>query len=219
LRRTVADVPAGLAGLTDRVLPYGFPTTEPGTFADVLRYSVAAEAPPPQEVSTVSTSFDALSALPRDGFFARSATRRTCVLVTDGESRPFSSNAVARALDTRRGCSLVVIQVWAPGERIFNQDGEPERGYRSDPAAPSTVRRLRDATGGAEFDEHELGRAGVALHSLAERGPTARTAGETNVRRLAPVLAAGALFLALGLGISSLAAGRRPFAGSQSDVG
>jgi von Willebrand factor type A domain len=208
LRRTVADVPAGLAGLTDRVLPYAFPTAKPATFADVLRYSVAIEAPPPQEVSTISTSFDALAALSRDGFFARSATRRTCVLVTDGESRPFSSGAVARALEGGRGCSLVVVSVWASGERIYNRDGDPEAGYRPDPAAPSTVRRLRAATGGSAFGEQELGRAVVALRNLAERGPTARTAGEPSVRRFAPGLAAGALVLALALGISGLAGAR-----------
>jgi hypothetical protein len=208
LRQTVADVPAGLAGLTDRVLPYAFPSADPVTFADVLRSSVAVESPPPQEVSVVSTSFDALSALARDGFFARSATRRTCVLVTDGESRPFASKAVARALDGGRGCSLVVVQVWAPDERIYRDDGEAEAAYRPDAAARSTVRALRDATGGSAFDEQELGRAEVALRRLAERGPTARAAGETSVRRLAPGLAAAALVLALWLGVSGLGTAR-----------
>ena len=54
-------MPAGVAGLTDRVLPYSFPTATAATFDDVLAHSVLVEAPPPQESSTVATSFDALA--------------------------------------------------------------------------------------------------------------------------------------------------------------
>ena len=44
VRRTVPDVPAGLAGLTDRVLPYLFPTVDAAGFAETLRLSVAVES-------------------------------------------------------------------------------------------------------------------------------------------------------------------------------
>ena len=80
-------MPAGISGLTDRVLPYLFPTVDEGVFAATLEQSVAAEAPPPQDVATVATTFATLPSLVRDGFFSRRAKRRTCVLVTDGETR------------------------------------------------------------------------------------------------------------------------------------
>ena len=173
LRGDVADVPAGLAGLTDRVLPYSFPAATAATFDEVLAHSVLVEAPPPQDVSTVATSFDALSALARDGFFAAAATWRTCVLVTDGESRPFSAEGMAQALATH-GCSLIVVRVGGPGEHVYSADGEPEAGYRPDPAALASVRRLAAATGGTAADESDLGQAASALRRLAERGPVAR---------------------------------------------
>jgi hypothetical protein len=208
LRADVADVPAGLAGLTDRILPYSFPAGTRSTFDDVLAQSVLVDAPPPQDVSVVATSFDALSALARDGFFVSGATRRTCVLVTDGESRPFSSVGVAQALGSR-GCSFLVVRVGNQDEHVYDADGEVESGYRSDPAAAASVRRLAAATGGTAFDEHELDRAGTALRRLAEHGPTARVRPETAERRLAPAIAATALLIAVALVLSGIGSPRR----------
>lgn len=88
LRGSVEDVPAGLTGLTDRALPYLFPTGDERAFLDVLARSVAPEAPPPiTSFSIVATSFEPLATLGRDGFFSPDARFRTCVLVTDGEAR------------------------------------------------------------------------------------------------------------------------------------
>lgn len=88
LRGSIEDVPAGITGLTDRALPYVFPTGDERTFADVLARSVAPEAPPPITFySTVATSFEPVATLGRSGFFSPSARFRTCVLVTDGEAR------------------------------------------------------------------------------------------------------------------------------------
>ena len=88
LRASVEDVPAGLTGLTDRALPYVFPTGDERAFDDVLARSVAPEAPPPiTSFSIVATSFEPLATLGRAGFYSPGARFRTCVLVTDGEAR------------------------------------------------------------------------------------------------------------------------------------
>ena len=88
LRASIEDVPAGITGLTDRALPYAFPTGDERTFADVLARSVAPDAPPPITFySIVATSFEPLATLGRSGFFSPTARFRTCVLVTDGEAR------------------------------------------------------------------------------------------------------------------------------------
>jgi hypothetical protein len=88
LRASIEDVPAGLTGLTDRALPYVFPTGDQRAFDDVLAWSVAPEAPPPiTSFSIVATSFEPLATLGRAGFFSPDARFRTCVLVTDGEAR------------------------------------------------------------------------------------------------------------------------------------
>ena len=87
LRASVEDVPAGLTGLTDRALPYVFPTGDERV-RRCARRSVAPEAPPPiTSFSIVATSFEPLATLGRAGFFSPGARFRTCVLVTDGEAR------------------------------------------------------------------------------------------------------------------------------------
>lgn len=204
LRRAVPDVPAGIAGLTDRVLPYVFATSDEATFESVLRRSVAIEAPPPEAVARNATSFDSLAAVPSSGFFTPSATRRTCVLVTDGESAPYSSSNVAEALGGAHGCSLLVVQVGTPTERVYGVNRRPEAAYRPDAAARSTLRRLADVTGGRDFDARDSAAAAVALRRLAQTGPTGRTTVVDRQRRLGTVLAAAALMLALGLAVATV---------------
>ncbi|HET8741901.1 MAG TPA: VWA domain-containing protein [Gaiella sp.] len=204
LRRAVPDVPAGIAGLTDRVLPYVFATSDETTFESVLRRSVAVEAPPPEAVARNATSFGSLEAVPTSGFFEPSVTRRTCVLVTDGESAPYSSSAVAAALRGAHGCSLLVVRVGGTAERVYGADGRPEAAYRPDEAADSTVRRLAEVTGGRDFDAGDSAAAAAALRRLAEAGPTGRTTLVARQRRLGPLLAATALTLAVGLGVATV---------------
>lgn len=103
IQAEMPDVRAGLAGLTDRVLPYLFPTADPVSFDQALRRSVLAEQPPPGQDNTVATTFDDLGQLASSGYFARSATRRACVLVTDGEARTGSAEEQSGGLTPSSG--------------------------------------------------------------------------------------------------------------------
>jgi hypothetical protein len=195
LRAAIPDVPAGLAGLTDRALPYLFPTLDAAAFAETLRVAVVPESPPPQQVAPVATSFEALAALARNGFFPQEARRRTCVVLTDGESAAFASGEVARALRRRRGCRLVLVHVWGADERVFGADARPEAQYRPDPAARATVERLAEVTGGSAFAESDLAAAAAALRAAAAVGPAEPRGTSEDVRELAPFLAGAALLL------------------------
>ncbi len=199
LRAAVPTVPAGLAGLTDRALPYLFPTLDEHAFEETLARSVRIESPPPQQVSTNATSFAALASLARDGFFARGATQRTCVLVTDGESRSYSAADVVGALQGPRGCRLLVVRVGGGDERVFGADGAPEAGYTSDPAAADKTRELAEAAGGQAFSESDLPAAAAAVRRAAEVGPTGRQQTAATNRALAPYAAALALAAVLAL--------------------
>ena len=179
-------MPAGLAGLTDRTLPYLFPTLDARTFATTLREAVVLESPPPQQVARVATSFDALAALGARGFFAPGLERRVCVVLTDGESAPFAG--------ADRGCRLVVVQLWDPGERIYS-DGKPEPQYRPDDAAPALASRL-----GPVAREDELGRARDLLSAAVGDGPVRELAGTSrSTVELAPYAALAGLGLVLWL--------------------
>jgi hypothetical protein len=186
LRSAIPQVPAGLAGLTDRTLPYLFPTLDPRVFASTLREAVEIEAPPPQQVTRVATSFDALASLGARGFFTPGLEHRVCVVLTDGESAPFAGAA--------SGCRLVVVQLWAPGERIYD-DGRAEPQYRPDEAAPALASQL-----GPVAREADLGRARDLLSAAAGDGPVRELAGASRgTVELAPYAALVGLGLVLWL--------------------
>lgn len=208
LRSAVPEVPAGVSGLTDRVLPYLFATPDERVFVETVRRSVGIEAPPPQEIAPVATSFAALPALVRDGFFSHSAKRRTCVVATDGESVPLSTAAVGGPLRAPRGCRLVVVHVWSAGERVFRPDGTPEANYRPAADARSNVDRLAAAAGGSAFAEDQVVAAAGALRLAAVAGPEAGSTEVSGQRALAPWLAAAALLLAVCLAAARLATRR-----------
>jgi hypothetical protein len=199
LHDSVADVPSGLAGLTDRVLPFLFPTVDSATFDETLRRSVAIEAPPPEQVSTNATSFLALTAVTQDGFFGAATSRRTCVLVSDGETRPYPTVTVADALDGTNGCRLIVVRVGGGADRVYGLDGTPEANFVADPAAAANVRALADAAGGRAFDDDQLGAAVAALRADAETGPLRSAASAPSLTALGPFAGAAALILVIGL--------------------
>ena len=185
LRASVPDVPAGLSGLTDRVLPYAFPTLDEQTFSQTLARSVQVDAPPPQAVSDVATSFEPLSALTRDGFYEPGTEHRTCVLVTDGETRTdVSWNA---------GCKLLVVRVGAATDRIFAANGKVDAAYRPESTAADTVGRLARAAGSRPYSEGDVGAAAAALRRLADVGPSHEVGIAQSVHALAPIFAALAL--------------------------
>jgi hypothetical protein len=199
LRARIPELPAGLAGLTDRLLPYAFPTVDARVFASTLADSVRIEAPPPQQVRSVASTFDALRRLAGGGYFAPAARTRLCVLLTDGESRPFAGGALAASVGSARGCRLLVVRVGGAGERVYGADGTPEPEYRPDAAAASQVDALARAVGGAAFLEEDVGAAGAALTRFAGRGPTSSVGrvGQRTSLAVYPALLGAALVLLL----------------------
>ncbi len=185
LRRSVPDVPAGLSGLTDRVLPYAFPTLDPQTFSSTLAGSVQAGSPPPQAISDVATSFEPLSTLSRDGFYTPGTERRTCVLVTDGETRTASSWG--------GGCNLLVVRVGSSADRIYAANGKVDAAYRPESTAAGTVGRLARAAGSVPDSEGDVGAAASELQRIADVGPSERVGTGQAVHTLAPLFAAIAL--------------------------
>src|SRR5207244_2129118 len=95
-------------------------------------------------VVDVSRSMSAAPSLPslgRDGFFDRTARTRTCVLVSDGETRSYSAADAVRSL----GCRLIAVRVGGANEHVFGPDGSPEAGYVPDPAAGANMQQLAEA--------------------------------------------------------------------------
>jgi hypothetical protein len=149
-------------------------------------------------VSTNATSFGALAALGRDGFFERTVTRRTCVVVSDAETRSYSAAAVARTLEGGRGCRLVVVRVGGSGDRVY-VGGRAEPAYAPDAAAAANASQLAEAAGGRAYGENDVSAGIRALRTAAAVGPTRRAPAEESSRSLAPFAGLFGLVLVLGL--------------------
>ncbi len=187
LRAAIPTVPAGIATLTDRVLPSLFPSPDESVFDQTMTRAIALEQPPPASENVIATWLGALGALGTQNFFPASARRRLVVVLTDGESRPFDAQQVARALATGPGVHVVLVHVSAPGEAVYNGT-QLEQGYRENPASAQTLAALAGATGGAVFGENDLGGASRAARADLGTGPTVVQGRSVRVRPLAPYI-------------------------------
>jgi len=180
-------IPLGVATFTDRVLPDLFPTSDTAAFDSTIS-SLTANSPPPRDVNTTATTFDALTALATQGFFRPSVHKRAVVLITDGESRAFDPNGIADALRSH-GTALSVIRVGDGADRVWHDDGTPEANFRPDPAgARLNVTRLDRAAGVAPGADS----ASIVRRAVGS-GPTSVIGVEPRSRTLAPIFAALAL--------------------------
>ena len=188
LRRAIPEVPAGVATLTDRVLPNLLPVGDPAAFDSTLAHSLAIEDPRPKEQDVRATSFGALAGIPNAGYFEPSAKHRTIVLLTDGESSPFDAAAVARVLGGSPQTNLLTVQLWNPKEAIYSPAGRVDPSYRPDPSSKDDLAELAAATHGKTFTEGELGRAAASLEAMVGSGPTRAEGRTRSTYPLAPYL-------------------------------
>jgi hypothetical protein len=201
LRSSLPSVPAGVATLTDRVLPNLLPVPDAAAFDATVRQTVAINQPPPRELNVRATTFAALSSIPNAGYLLSSAAHRAIVLLTDGESDFFDPAVVGRALSAKPRTGFVAVQFWRSGESIYDASGKPDPNYRPDPASRTQLATLADAAHGHTFREGSLGAAAAALRGMLGDGPT-RSVGRTQTTHpLAPYVALLAL-LPLGLGFA-----------------
>jgi hypothetical protein len=198
VRAAVRDIPVGVASLSDRVLPHLFPSSDPAAFGRAVESTIRAGNPPPIAGGRLGTDLTAIAAVPRLGFFEPAHRRRALLELTDGESATVASSTLAAAFRGSRRTALVVVRIGAAGERVYDQRGRPEPGYRPVHDAATTVQRIAATAGGRSLTEADAAAAPDLLRSaLGARGPTAERRHDEGRRPLAPyVLAAAALPLA-----------------------
>jgi hypothetical protein len=198
LRATIPDVAAGVATLTDRVLPDLLPVPDAAAFDAVLERAVAIDSPPPRETSVRATTYAALANIPAGNYFDRGATRRIVVLLTDGESNPVNPGEIARALNENQGYRLLAVRFWRSDEAVYGANGRPEGAYRPDPTGRAILAAVTAEAGGRAFEHDQLGAASNYLLQLAGGGPTRQVPGTERSRTpLAPYVALAALLLLL----------------------
>jgi hypothetical protein len=170
LQRSLADVPIGIASMTDRSLPIIMPTTDPTFFKRAVEQSVAINEPPPsQEYATRATTFAALVPLVESHFFSQGVQRRLLIVFTDGESTKVSP---LLKLTLHRRVTPVFVHVWEPGEKIY-VNGRPDRRYVADPSSTKALDDLAEITGSTHaYDETNMSAATHAARDAVGRAGT-----------------------------------------------
>lgn len=191
LHAGLAEVPSGVATLTDRVLPDLFPGGDAAAFASTVQH-IGIEQPPPQSIAVNASSLAPLGDVATQGYYSPGARKRLLIVLTDGESQSFSAAAIARTLRNGPGVSLVLVRFWAENERVFDPSGQPE-SYRPEPESGPALESLAAAAGGRAFAEGDLGAATAFARSALGAGPTTARGRELRTTPLAPYVAAAAL--------------------------
>lgn len=193
LRDAIPTVPAGIATLTDRVVPHVLPTADPAVFRSVLERAIAVDRPPPATVADRITTFDPLHDLGSTNVFRAAAKRRLIVLLTDGEAREPDVANIRRGIPPESGYRLLLVRVWRSDERIYRRGGDVEFGYTPDPAGAEVLARIGGSLNAPVFEEGGAEQAADQLRRLAGAGRTAVRTQQERRRTLAPWLVAAAL--------------------------
>ncbi len=197
-REALADVPVGIASITDRVLPHLFPSTDDDVFVATLRHSIGVDRPPPQgHFATTATRLESLESVVNRRFFSPSARHRLIFVLTDGESVPAAGAKLGAAFRRPPGLDAVFVHVWAGDERVY-VEGQIEPQYSPDPRSRSILEATGSAVGGRVFGEDDLGEAIATARELIGEGQLEARGERRNRLALAPYLA-GATFLPLAL--------------------
>jgi hypothetical protein len=193
LRAGVPDVPAGVASLSDWLLPHVFPTLDRAVFARTLERAIAPGRPAPYAEQPNATDFSGLFAAGAGRYFAPGTRHRLMVVLSDGESRPFSQRSLVSTL-RQQDVDLVLVRVWKRGESVYAGRRRDPR-YVSNPAALVPLERLAAASAGARvFFEDEPGTITTRMRQLLGKGPRATVAKRRRTVPLAPyVVLAGVL--------------------------
>jgi len=188
----LANIPSGIATLTDRVVPSLFPTGNDEVFTASLEDALTIGQPPPRGYDDVGTLFEAVDTLASGTFFSPAAKHRVAIVLTDGESRPFDPALLREALAAGPSVDFVVMRVGGPRDRVW-AGGSPVRDYRPDPAAEKRTEALVRATGGVEVSPGNTDALVRAVRSATGSGPQVEQGRLLRVLGLAPWLALASL--------------------------
>ncbi|HEX7526703.1 MAG TPA: hypothetical protein VF327_10370 [Gaiellaceae bacterium] len=186
LQAELPGVPMGLGSLTNRLLPYLFPTSDPRAYDRVLDEAYGIQRPPPAlTIDRWVTVFYPLGEVAVRRFFSPKVHKRVLVVLSDVETHAFDASAVLKSLG-RTGTTPVVVRFWHPGERIFERSSA---GYRATQAG--ALAELRRA-GWPAFSEMQLDLAARFIRTTVGSGPVRRVGYAQEHTQLAPFLALAA---------------------------
>jgi hypothetical protein len=173
LRAALADVPVGIASLSDRVLPHLFPSPDPDAFARTLERTIRPGHPPPIGSGQVSTNLTSLGSMPLLNYFDPGVRIRAVAVLTDAESDGLDVAELGRSFRRSPRTGLVLVRVGTARERVFDDEGRVEPSYEPIAEAPRIARLAAASAGGRAFTEGDVEAAARTLRAhFGDDGPT-----------------------------------------------
>lgn len=189
LHTALPQLAVGVSSLSNRLLPYLFPTVDDRAFDAVLERAYGIQRPRPAlDADHWVTSFGELAQVTSRRFFSPGVRKRLLVVLSDAETRPFEAKRLLRDLQDH-GTTPFVVRFWHPDERIFRHDGKTE-SYHATQAGE--LRRLR-AAGWQAYPETQLGNVVQRIRQTLGSGPVGRVGYLRRETSIAPMLALASL--------------------------
>jgi hypothetical protein len=186
LHQRLAEVPPGVATLSDRLLATLPPTEDQPLFVRVIRRVVGVNSPPPAGISYLSTQFSALVDLARQRYFSSGMPHRLAVVLSDTETDYFDPGTLRNNLAALQ-VGLVVVRFWHADEAIYGAKRERDPKYQPDATNLPRVQTLgEESVGGRLFGEGDLGAVVRAARSYLGHGSTRAVAPERRTIHLGP---------------------------------
>jgi hypothetical protein len=169
MRLSLRELRIGIASVTDRVLPHLFPSANLQSFQLTLDKTLGVERPASvQRGNALGSSLGSFAGLPAQQYFDSAARHQVLVIFTDAESRPFNP-AILRAAYRRSKIETILMRLGSRDERVY-ENGVPDIRYQPQANASALAQSFAAATGGAAFDENDVGAAVSAVREAARGG-------------------------------------------------
>jgi hypothetical protein len=187
IRAGLDGVPAGVASLTDRLLPHLFPSTSVNDFNAVVDRALGVDRPPARLAwgDTLGTRLAAVGELPNLGYFSEQAKRRAVVILTDGETLPDGLNSLPAQL-TQSQLHPFLVRIWGPNERVYDARGIVNPNYRPDPDSTAVFDQLANSLQTRVYTERDAGPIAAAIRTDLGKGPTTTRGRELRSTTLTP---------------------------------
>ena len=197
IRAGLGGVPAGVASLTDRLLPHLFPSTSVNDFNAVVDRALGVDRPPARLAwgDALGTRLSAIADLPNFGYFSEQAKRRAIVVLTDGETLQEGLSSLPAQL-TQSGLHPFLVRFWRPDERVYDARGIVNPNYRPDPDSTGVFDQLANSLQTRVYGGRDAGRIATAIRKDLGKGPMTTRGRELRSTTLTPWFA-GLAFLPL----------------------
>ena len=166
----LANIPSGVATMTDRVLPSVFPTGNNEVFIASLEDGLTIGQPPPRGYDKVGTLFAAVDTFASGTFYSQGVKHRVAIVLTDGESRPFDVADLRQTLASGPPVDFMIVRIWTSRDRVWIGDTQVA-DYKADPSSERRTEELARATGGEVFSPGDTDGIVGAVRKSVGSGP------------------------------------------------